>query len=78
MHYVEAYLAPGVHLRSHTTRDKFVASDSILRKVYKEYQDLKFFGYNSRYEICNFKASDVSPIATTYLDKIKSAVAPHL
>ncbi len=61
MHYVEAYLATvGQHIRSHTTRDNIVGRDKKLRKIFNEYQDLKFFGYNARYEVMGFTATNVS------------------
>lgn len=52
LHYVEAYLATvGQHQRSHTTRDNVVARDPNLKKIFSEYQDLKFYGNNARYEV---------------------------
>ena len=66
MHYVEAYLATlGQHLRSHTTRDNFVGRDARLRKIFSEYQDLKYYGYNARYEMQKFTAADVTDAATS-------------
>jgi hypothetical protein len=48
MHYVEAYLATvGQHLRSPTARDNFVGRDARVRKIFSEYQDLKYYSYNS-------------------------------
>jgi hypothetical protein len=67
MHYVEAYLATvGQHLRSHTTRDKFVGRDARLRRIYSEYQDLKYYGYNARYEMQEFTASDVTDATASF------------
>ena len=61
MHYVEAYLAAqNQHLRSHTTRDNAVGRDANLKKIFSEYQDLKFYGYNARYEPPLFTAKDVN------------------
>jgi hypothetical protein len=36
----------------------FVGRDVKLRKIYSEYQDLKYFGYNARYEMQKFTASE--------------------
>lgn len=67
MHYVEAYLATvGQHLRSHTARDGFVGRDPNLRRIYSDYQDLKYFGYNARYEMQKFVASDVTHVTTSF------------
>jgi len=74
MHYVEAYLATvGQHLRSHTTRDNFVGRDARLRRIYSEYQDLKYYGYNARYEMQTFNAADVAD-ATADLTTVKSHI----
>lgn len=79
MHYVEAYLAKsGVHLRNHTTRDNAISRDSSLRKVFKEYSDLKYFGYNARYEIFGFKATDVIDKAAKHYAVIKAHLTPLL
>lgn len=79
MHYVEAYLAKSnVHLRSHTTRDNAISRDSSLRKIFKEYADLKFFGYNARYEVFGFKATDVTDKAAKHFAAIKGHIAPLL
>ena len=52
LHYVEAYLATQtVHLRSHTARDSVVAREPILKKIFSQYQDLKFYGFTARYEM---------------------------
>lgn len=79
MHYVEAYLArTNVHLRSHTTRDNAMSRDSSLRKVFREYADLKYFGYNARYEVAGFKAGDVTNVAAKHYATIKAALIPLL
>ena len=79
MHYVEAYLAlQGVHLKSHTSRDSHLGRDSKLKPIYGEYKDLKFYGYNARYEVFGFKASDVRDEALKGFEKIKSHIAPML
>jgi hypothetical protein len=60
MHYVAAYLAAtlSIHIRSHTSRDTTMGRESNLRRIFKEYQDLKFLGYNARYEMYVFKPED--------------------
>ncbi len=64
VHYVEAYFAlSGQHLKSHTTRDSWIGRDSALKRIFNEYQDLKFYGYNARYEVSNFKVTDVRDVA---------------
>jgi hypothetical protein len=61
LHYVEAYLAKQtIHLRSHETRDKTVARDAQLKKTYKQYAHLKYFGFNARYEVFGFAAKNVN------------------
>lgn len=78
MHYIEAYLATlGQHLRSHTTRDNFVGRDVQLRRIYSEYQDLKYFGYNARYEMQKFTASDVAQAKTNF-DTVKAHISAIL
>jgi hypothetical protein len=75
VHYVEAYLStltPAIHLRSHTTRDSYMGRNSTLKKVYKEYQDLKFYGYNARYELFGFTSRDVTDVAAKNFAKIKN------
>jgi hypothetical protein len=60
MHYVEAYLAAvsNIHSSSHRSRDTTMGREPNLREVYKEYQELKFFGYNARYEMQVFEPQD--------------------
>ena len=73
MHYVEAYLAKSnIHVRSHTTRDNYLGRDKNLRPIFKQYSDLKFFGYTARYEMFGFKATDVTSKAVKHYDEIKA------
>jgi hypothetical protein len=75
MHYVEAYLATvGQHLRSHTSRDNIVGRDAKLRKIFAEYQDLKYYGYNARYELLGFTANDVTNTAAKHFATIKAHI----
>jgi hypothetical protein len=77
VHYIEAYLAiAGTHLRSHKTRDSVVGRDSILKPIFKQYSDLKYFAYNARYEVMPFSPSDVTAIAIPALANIKSQLLP--
>ncbi|MEO8027780.1 MAG: hypothetical protein ABI823_14955 [Bryobacteraceae bacterium] len=79
MHYVEAYLAiSNTHLRSHTTRDQYVGRDANLKKIWSQYQDLKFFGYNARYEAPQFTARDVTTNALPQLAMVKAAISRFL
>jgi hypothetical protein len=79
MHYVEAYLATqGLHVRSHTTRDGYVGRDAHLKKIYSQYQDLKYYGYNARYEMNPFQSSDVTHYATPDLETIRGHIVPLL
>ena len=76
VHYVEAYLAPNnVHLRSHQARDGYITRESNLRKIRMEYNHLKFYGYNARYEADQFTAADVTD-AIKYLAKVKGILQP--
>ncbi len=78
VHYVEAYLADvGQHLRSHTTRDAFVGRDTYLRRIFSEYQDLKYYGYSARYEMSVFAASDVA-IAAAHFTAVKTHITSAL
>lgn len=80
MHYVEAYLAVvfNQHVKSHTTRDSIVARDSNLKRIHAEYMDLKFFGYNARYEMYAFKATDFTDQALPKFQKIKAHLRTFL
>jgi hypothetical protein len=79
LHYVEAYLAKSnVHLRSHIARDNAVSRDASLRRIFREYSDLKFYGYNARYEVSRFRASDVTDFAVRHFATIKAHLAPLL
>jgi len=72
MHYIEAYLATkGQHPKSHMTRDGFVGRESNLRRVFIDYQELKMYGLNARYEMVPFKANDVTDHAAKSLEAIK-------
>ncbi len=75
MHYVEAYLAKEAneHLRSHTTRDKWMVKEANLNKIADSYNHLKFYGYNARYEVSDFNAKDVSH-AEDYLAHIRTEI----
>ncbi|HEX7360918.1 MAG TPA: hypothetical protein VF283_10540 [Bryobacteraceae bacterium] len=77
VHYVEAYFSlSGTHLRSHTTRDRYVGRDPKLKPVFREYSNLKYYAYNARYEATNFKPLEVTEIALPALDKIKAQLKP--
>jgi hypothetical protein len=79
VHYVEAYLAKQLnqHLRSHTTRDNYVARESNLRNIRNQYSHLKFYGYNARYEPDQFTDQDVRD-ATGDLAHVKATITPLL
>jgi hypothetical protein len=79
MHYVEAYLAvSNQHLKSHATRDNVIGRDAYLKRIYVEYQDLKFYGFSSRYEACAFRAHDVTGIAFNAFQIIKLHIGAKL
>lgn len=78
LHYVEAYLAPTCHHKSHQTRDSYIGRDSDLRRIYSEYQELKYYGFNARYEMCGFKLSDVRDNAASAFETIKAHIKPLL
>ena len=79
VHYVEAYLAVkmSAHLRSHTTRDSYVGRLADLKKIFKEYQHLKYFGYNARYEVYGFSAQDTVE-AMKDIAAVRSQITPLL
>lgn len=72
LHYVEAYLAPATHVKSHETRDKYFSRDRNLRTVYTEYAELKYFGYNARYDVVPFKTNDVTEHVLKDFDSIRN------
>jgi len=78
MHYIEAYLAPNTHLRSHEARDKYVGRESHLRLIFKEYSHLKYFSVNASYEICTFRAEDVQNEASRDYETIKRHIGTKL
>lgn len=79
VHYVEAYLAKplGMHVRTHTTRDSYMGKESNVKKVFRSYGHLKFFGYNARYEVSGFTAAQTEE-AEKYLEDIRSHIKPLL
>jgi len=79
VHYVEAYLARHLnqHVRSHTTRDKYLGREANLRKIFTSYGHLKFYGYNARYEVDGFTVKDVND-AIGYLNDVRSHIKPLL
>jgi len=79
VHYVEAYLYKswGLHVRSHTTRDKYFGKEANLKKIFSPYSHLKYYGYNARYEVSGFTANDMKE-ATKYLGEIKKQLIPLL
>jgi len=77
LHYVEAYLSP-IHLRSHDSRDKYINKESHLRRIFKEYSHLKFFGFNARYEVYGFKAEQVKEEAAKDYETIKAHITKKL
>jgi hypothetical protein len=75
LHYVEAYLVKiGQPTKSHVSRDTRFRMDKHLKSIAYEYWDLKNFGYRARYEVPNFKASDVIDEAFPALDKVKATI----
>jgi hypothetical protein len=79
IHYVEAYLAKQLnqHLRSHTTRDNYVARESNLRSIRNQHSHLKFYGYNARYEPDQFTDRDVKDAIGDLAD-VKAKITPLL
>ena len=79
MHYVEAYLATtNQHLRSHMTRDTVLGRDSVLKAIYSEYQDLKYYGYVARYEMHQFTKEDFLSDAVPQFPAIKDHISRSL
>lgn len=78
MHYVEAYLAPNTHLKSHESRDKYIIRDSHLRGIFKEYAHLKYFGYGARYEVYGFKDTHFKNEAIKDYETVKAHIAKKL
>lgn len=79
LHYVEAYLATlGQHLKSHRSRDSVVGRDPNLKKIFPEYQDLTFYGYNARYEMYGFTSDDVTKRAAKEFAAVKTHLKPLL
>jgi hypothetical protein len=79
VHYVEAYLDKhwSIHARSHTTRDKYFGKEANLRKIFSSYSQLKYYGYNARYEVSGFTVADTRD-ATKDLAEIKKQIVPLL
>jgi hypothetical protein len=79
LHYVEAYLAKSMnqHTKSHTTRDNCVSRESNLRRIRTQYNHLKFYGFNARYEVDQFTTSDVTD-AQAYLKEVREIIIPLL
>ena len=77
MHYVEAYVAKvmEMHLRSHQTRDSYIAKEANLKKIRVSYGHLKYYGYNARYELDGFTVKDVLE-AKEYLAQLKTVLLP--
>ena len=74
VHYVEAYFATlGTHLTTHKDRDSYISRDSYLRIIFKEYSNLKFFGFNARYEMMKFKAEDFNKCKPDF-EKVKAHI----
>lgn len=79
MHYVEAYLAlTGQHLRSHTHRDNVVGRDKNLKKIFREYQDLKYYGYAARYEPPQFTSKSFTIDALPQFNILKAHISTLL
>ncbi|MBS1823530.1 MAG: hypothetical protein JST61_16420 [Acidobacteria bacterium] len=76
VHYVDAYLAnsgnPPHAYNTHGKRERFVATDSKLKRVNREYMDLKNFGINARYYCSVTKADKVTTEAIPALEAIRN------
>ncbi len=72
------FCVANTHLRSHTVRDNFVGRGTKLRKIFNEYQDLKFYGYNARYEPPQFTAKDVTADALPQFNTVKAYITKLL
>jgi hypothetical protein len=55
-----------------------VARESNLRKIFNQYSDLKYYGYNARYEANPFSADDVQKHASIHFTTIKNLLVPLL
>ena len=79
VHYIEAYFATSErHLRSHPTRDSLVGKDVNLKSIFHEYQELKYYGYNARYEMTEFTVQDFRTEAISNFVKIRDLITPLL
>jgi hypothetical protein len=80
MHYVEAYMDAmhSQHIRSHETRDQMIGKESNLKRIYNEYCDLKYFGFEARYEVSDFTASDFRDDARPCFDRLKTYISKFL
>ena len=53
------------------TRDTVLGRNSVLKAIYSEYQDLKYYGYTARYEVHQFTKEDYQ---TRYRSSLLSRV----
>lgn len=78
LHYVEAYLeknGTSAHLHdTHGKRDRLMVMDSTLKRVQREYTDLKNFSLMARYECSTMTSTEVTDEAIPALEAIKKAI----
>jgi hypothetical protein len=66
-----------IESRTLAESSQYISKESHLRKIFLEYQHLKYFGFNARYEVIGFTAQDVTEAAQDY-EKIRVHIAPRL
>ncbi|MCI0455212.1 MAG: hypothetical protein L0Y68_09495 [Candidatus Dadabacteria bacterium] len=74
IHYIDAYLAnfQGIHPYSHEDRDDKVLR--YLRKINRDYRELKDDSKNARYNMRNFSVDEIRNVILPRFKNIKNAI----
>ena len=79
LHLIDAYIDEkySIHPKRHVDREKILAKDKYLKKIYLEYNQLKTDSEFTRYNSGKFSNKEITTIRT-YFTKLKGEIAPQL
>ena len=80
LHYVDAYLATkNVHIQfDHGARERWITRDSNLRRIQRQYWDLKDASEDARYKVRHFRQAEVESLKENQFEMIKSHMLRYL
>jgi hypothetical protein len=77
LHLIDAHFAgftPPIHPRSHSDRNRRIATDSVISEVYNDYRELMDRSRDARYDCITFHAGDIALLRASSFDSLERYV----